>query len=143
MGRALGFTRAQTPCAATFYQVFRRLDRQALETCLGRWVQQVLAGLPAADPAGVPGVALDGKTLRGSRKRGAPLTHLLSAVSHRLGLTLGQLPVEDKTNEIAAVHDLLRGLLLAGQVVTLDAPLTQHTVAQALADAEADYIMIV
>jgi hypothetical protein len=38
--------------------------------------QQVLAGLPAADAPGVPGVALDGKTLRGSRKQGAPLTHL-------------------------------------------------------------------
>jgi predicted transposase YbfD/YdcC len=140
---ALGFTREQPPCAATFYHLFRRLDRQALEACLGRWVQQVLAGLPAADPPGVPGVALDGKTLRGSRKQGAPLTPLLSAVSHRLGLTLDQVAVAEKTNEITAIHTLLAGLLLAGQVVTVDALLTQRKIAQAIVAAKADYIMIV
>jgi predicted transposase YbfD/YdcC len=70
------------------------------------------------------GLAIDGKTLRGSRKQGAPLTHLLSAVSHHLGLTLGQTPVDDKTNEITAVHTLLEGLVLRGQVVTVDALLT-------------------
>src|ERR1019366_7633855 len=62
---------------------------------------------------------------RGSRKPGAPRTHLLSAVSHRLGLTLGQVAVEEKTNEITAIHTLLTGLLLEGWVVTMDALLTQ------------------
>lgn len=126
MARALGFTRAQTPCAATFYLLFRRLDRQALEACLGRWVAQVLAALPPTEAGGPPGLAIDGKTLRGSRKQGAPLTHILSAVSHRLGLTLGQVAVDDKTNEMTAIHTLLRGLLLQGQVVTMDALLTQQ-----------------
>jgi predicted transposase YbfD/YdcC len=143
IGRALGCTREQTPCAATFHHLFRRLDRQALETCLGRWVRQVLAALPAPDPPPVPGVALDGKSLRGSRKQGAPLTHLLSAVSHRLGLTLGQVAVAEKTNEITAIHTLLAALLLEGQVVTVDALLTQRKIAQAIVAAKADYIMIV
>ena len=77
--RALGFTRDQAPCAATFYQLFRRLDRVALEACLGGWAQQALAVLPkvAEEVAGPAGVAMDGKTLRGSRKQGAPLTVLL------------------------------------------------------------------
>jgi predicted transposase YbfD/YdcC len=141
IGRALGFSRERTPCAATFYHLFRRLDRGALEACLGHWVAQVLASLPAEEPPAVPGVAVDGKALRGSRKQGAPLTHLLSAVSHRLGLTVGQVAVEDKTNEITAIHALLAGLLLEGQVVTLDALLTQHKIAQAIVDAEADYVM--
>jgi predicted transposase YbfD/YdcC len=143
ISRALGFTREQTPCAATFHHLFRRLDRQALETGLGRWVQQVLAALPATDPPTVPGVALDGKSLRGSRKQGAPLTHLLSAVSHRLGLTLDQVAVAAKTNEITAIHTLLAELLLEGQVVTVDALLTQRKIAQAIVGAKADYIMIV
>jgi predicted transposase YbfD/YdcC len=143
IGRALGFTRAKTPCAATFYHLFRRLDRGSLEALLGSWVRQVLAAVPEEDPTGLPGVAMDGKTLRGSRKQGAPLTHLLAAVSHRLGLTLGQVAVEDKTNEITAIHTLLQGVLLAGQVVTLDALLTQQKIAQALVAAQADYIMLV
>jgi len=143
--RALGFTREQSPCAATFYQLFRRLDRVALEACLGRWAQQALAVLPKAEEeaAGPAGVAMDGKTLRGSRKQGAPLTHVLSAVSHRLGLTLGQVAVPDKTNEITAIHTLLHGLLLEGQVVTLDALLTQQKIAQAIVDAGGDYLMVV
>jgi len=143
LARSLGFTRARTPCAATFCLLLRRLDRQALEACLGQWVAQVLAALPPAKAGGPPGLAIDGKTLRGSRKQGAPLTHILSAVSHRLGLTLGQVAVDDKTNEITAIHTLLEGLLLAGQVVTLDALLTQRKIAQALVDAGADYIMVV
>jgi predicted transposase YbfD/YdcC len=126
--------------AATFCLLFRRLDRQALEACLGRWVAQVLAAVPAPRR---PGLAIDGKTLRGSRQQGAPLAHLLSAVSHGLGLTLGQVAVDDKTNEITAIHILLQQLLLQGQVVTVDALLTQHKIAQAIVDAGADYIMLV
>ncbi len=143
ISRALGFTRERTPCAATFYHLFRRLDRAALEACLGAWTCQVLAALPSEVPPVREGVAMDGKTLRGSRKQGAPLTHLLSAVSHRLGLTLGQVAVPDKTNEITAIHPLLAGLVLAGYVVTLDALLTQEKIAQALVAAHAHYLMIV
>jgi predicted transposase YbfD/YdcC len=141
--RALGFTRDQTPCAATFYHLFRRLEREALEACLGRWEAAVLAALPGAAAGGLPALAIDGKTLRGSRKQGAPLTHLLSAVSHHLGLTLGQVAVDEKTNEITAIHDLLGGLLLEGWVVTMDALLTQQKIAQALLDAGGEYIMLV
>jgi hypothetical protein len=76
LGQALGFTREQTPCAATFYHLFRRLEREALEACLGRWQAAVLATLPGATAGVLPALAIDGKTLRGSRKQGAPLTHL-------------------------------------------------------------------
>lgn len=143
LSRALGFTREQTPCAATFFQLFRRLDRVALDACLGRWQALVLAALSADEAPVVRAVAIDGKTLRGSRKQGAPLTHLLSAVSHHLGLTLGQVAVDEKTNEITAIHTLLAGLLLEGWVVTMDALLTQQKIAQAIVDAGGDYIMIV
>jgi predicted transposase YbfD/YdcC len=143
LSRALGFTRDQTPCTATFFQLFRRLDRVALDACLGRWQARVLAALPADEASVVQAVAVAGKALRGSRKQGAPLAHLLSAVSHRLGLTLGQVAVDDKTNEITAIHTLLAGLLLAGWVVTMDALLTQQKIAQAIVDAGGDYIMIV
>jgi len=52
-------------------------------------------------------VALDGKTLRGSKKQGAPGTHLLSALAHQVGVTLTQCAVDDKTNEITAVETIL------------------------------------
>jgi len=140
--RALGFTYRKTPCAATLFLLFRRLDRAKLEAVLGAWAEQVLVATADASGATLEGIAIDGKTLRGSRKQGAPGAHLLSAVSHRLGLTLGQRSVGDKTNEIPVAPTVLRGLLLEGRVVTMDALLTQREVAQAILDAGGDYVMV-
>ena len=139
--RALGFTHPKTPCAATLFLLLRRLDRAKLEAVLGAWAEQVLAATPAVDGER-EGIAVDGKTLRGSRKQGAPGAHLLSAVSHRLGLALRQVAVGDKTNEIPVAPTVLRGLLLEGRVVTMDALLTQREVAQAILDAGGDYVMV-
>jgi hypothetical protein len=77
----------------------------------------------------------DGKTLRGSQKQGAPGAHLLSALAHRLGVTLAQQAVADQTNEIPVVLDLLRQLVLAGRVVPMDALLTQRPIAQQIVAA--------
>jgi hypothetical protein len=90
LARALGFTHAKTPCAATLYTVFRHLDVALFESKLRQWAEQVLAAYPPlADEA--EAIAIDGKTARGSQKQGAPGTHLLSALAQRLDLTLGQL----------------------------------------------------
>jgi len=115
------------PCAATVHTIFRNIDVELLESKLGEWAESVLATTPVPEGAGEDeGVALDGKTLRGSRKQGAVKAHLLSAVSHRLGLTLGQQAVDDKTNEIPVVQELLKNLILEGRVFTMDALLTQR-----------------
>jgi hypothetical protein len=144
--RALGITHTPTPCATTFWLVLQRLDRAKVEAVLGAWAEAVLAALPAADPPVAPlleAVALDGKTLRGSRKQQAPGVHLLSALSQRLGLTLNQVGVDDKTNEIGASPALLAGLVLEGRVFTMDALLTQREIAQTLVDAGGHYVMLV
>lgn len=87
------------------------------------------------------GVSIDGKTLRGSKKQGAENSHLLSAVRHGLGLVLGQIAVDDKTNEIGVVEDLLMQLALKGRIVTTDALLTQKFVAQTIVDNQGDYVL--
>jgi hypothetical protein len=74
-------------------------------------------------------LALDGKSLRGSRKQGAIDVPLLSVVSQRLGLTVAQQAVDDKSNEIPAAKALLAGLLLEGRVITMDALLCQKEIA--------------
>jgi len=144
--RALGYTHDPPPCAATYCLVLRRLDRAQVEAVLAAWAEAVLAALPGAGPpAALPleAVAIDGKTLRGSRKQRAPGVHLLSALSQRLGLTLNQVGVDDKTNEIGAASGLLEGLVLEGRVFTMDALLTQRAIAQTLVDAGGHYIMLV
>jgi predicted transposase YbfD/YdcC len=69
--------------------------------------------------------------------------HLLSALSHRLGLTVWQQAVADKTNEIPVMEEVLHGLLLEGRVITVDALLTQRAIAQTLVEGGGDYVMIV
>lgn len=142
IAQALGF-RHKTPCAATLHTVFRRVDRDTLEANLGTWAESVVASTAPASSAGEAAVALDGKTLRGSKKQGAPGVHLLSALSHHLGLTLAQQAVDDKTNEITQVETVLRQLVLKDRVITMDALLTQRHVAQAIVDGGGDYVMIV
>ena len=66
------------------------------------------------------------------KKQGAKDAHVLSAVSHGLGLTLGQKAVDDKTNEIPATQELLHMLILKGRVVTMDALLTQKEIAKSI-----------
>jgi predicted transposase YbfD/YdcC len=86
---------------------------------------------------------LDGKTLRGAKKHGAPGTPLLSALAHHGGLTLAQHAVDDKTHEITAVETILQHLVLEGRVVTMDALLTQRHGAQTIVDKGGDYVMLV
>ena len=140
--RALGLRHPTPPCAATLHTVLRRVDRVLFEAKLGAWAEEVLASLPP-DPSEDEGVALDGKELRGSRRQGARNVHLLSALSHRLGLTLGQQAVEDKTNEITVAVPLLRGLIVEGRIFTMDALLTQRPIAQAIIADKGDYVMVV
>jgi predicted transposase YbfD/YdcC len=60
-----------------------------------------------------------------------------------MGVTLAQQAVDDKTNEIAVVVDLLRHLVLEGRIVTMDALLTQRQIAQQIVAAGGDYVMVV
>lgn len=142
IAQALGFTH-NTPCAATLHTIFRHMDRDDLEERLGTWAESVVVSTPAASSAGEVAVALDGKTLRGSKKQGAPGVHLLSALSHHVGLTLTQQAVDAKTNEITQVETVLRQIVLKDRVVTMDALLTQRHVAQTIVDEGGDYVMIV
>ncbi len=140
--QALGFTHQTTPCAATLNTILRHVNKAEVEEKLGQWAEGVLTSV-AACAAELEGVAVDGKSLRGSRKQGAPGAHLLSALGHRLGLTLGQAAVGDKTNEITAVDELLASLVLDGKVVTVDALLTQRDLAQTIIERGGDYVMVV
>jgi hypothetical protein len=133
--RALGFPTARTPCVATLHTVLRRLDCAQVETKLAAWAEGLLRSLPPPVD-GVEAVACDGKALRGSQGQGALDAHLLSALSQRLGLTLAQCAVSDKTNEIPLALTLLRMLLIEGRAFTMDALLTQRKVAEAIVAGE-------
>jgi len=107
--------RYAAPSDTTFFRVLNRLDPAAFAAAVGVWFCE-------QDPTVLARLAVDGKVLRGSgRTDGQPL-QLLSAVSHRLRLTLAQVPIAEKSNEIPALPPLLRQLpARQGTLVTADA----------------------
>jgi hypothetical protein len=125
LAQALGFKHGKTPSVGTLFTVFSKVDKVALETVLGRWAETLVCQLPGKKAASV-----DGKTLRGSAAQGAVDVHLLSVVSHELGLTLFQQSVDDKTNEIPVAKQVVEHLVLTGRVLTMDALLTQREFAE-------------
>jgi len=138
---AAGFPLGRSPAPVTLFRLLWDLDAPTLEAALRDWIRQVNSRLAAAGISWR--IAIDGKTLRGAAKRGAQATHLLAAVSHELRLVLGQVAVDDKTNEITAIIALLDLLVLQGRLVTVDALLTQKTIAQAIRERGGDYLMVV
>ncbi|WP_164931775.1 ISAs1 family transposase [Dyella sp. M7H15-1] len=103
------------PSHDTLSDVIGRLDRRAFAVAFAEWVS---AGLPAL--AGKQ-VAIDGKTLRGSRDGERPPTHLMSAFATQARLVLAVQDVPDKSNEIKAIPALLQQIELTGAVVSMDA----------------------
>ncbi len=138
--RRLGFTKDDGPSQSTLCRLFQGVAYPAIEAALRRWAERVLQQVATGE---LEGVALDGKTLRGSKKRGAADAHLLAALSQRLGVVLGQAAVPAKTNEIGAADEFLLGLVLEGRVVTADALLTQRSLAQTIRDRGGDYLLMV
>lgn len=139
--RPFGFTYPEPPGQATWYRVLGGIDWAELEAGTYAWAQQVLRVL--ADNSILQGVAVDGKTLRGSKKQGAEDVHLLSAVGHQLAVTLAQIAVGDKTNEIPMVVELLGHLVVEGHVFTMDALLTQREIAKTILARKGDYLFVV
>lgn len=132
----LGYRRTP-PSYGSFQGLLSRLDADALEAALGRWVAHLL-GTPAVDE--LRALALDGKTSRGSLTPYAPAVHLLAAMDQRTGGVLGQMRVDTKTNEHKAALDLLRGLTLAGRVVTGDAMFSHRDLSQQVVEAGGHYL---
>lgn len=130
--------RFRIPSEATIRQVLGRIDGDTLDRVLS-------AHLAACtDATGCVAVAVDGKTIRGARIGTTVAPHLVSAVTHAEGVVLGQCRTADKSNETPAVRRLVRGLDLAGAVVTVDAMHTQKTTARCLREqCRAEYVMVV
>lgn len=130
LAERLGFRAYRMPSLGTIQRVLRQVDGEAFARVVGEWGQAALA----ANGRPMSGIAIDGKSLHGSKTEDLPALHLLSAFSHELGTVLGEVEVDGKTNEIKAIHPLLANLVLDGQVITVDALLTQRAIAQAIVE---------
>jgi predicted transposase YbfD/YdcC len=124
------------PAHDTFERVFAVLDPRAFERCCLAWLHDV------AQLVGAEHIAIDGKTARGSAGSLGAL-HLVSAWATRAQVTLGQVAVEGKSNEITAIPALLQLLDLEGALVTIDAIGCQKKIAQKIVAGGGDYVLVV
>lgn len=127
------------PSHDTFGRVFSLLDAQQFQLAFYEWVfavNEIVQGQV---------INIDGKCLRGSDDKylGKRAIYMVSAWAEANELVLGQRKVDEKSNEITAIPELLKLLAIAGCIVTIDAIGTQTSIAQTIIEAGADYVLSV
>ena len=125
------------PAHDTFERVFAALDSRAFQRCCLAWLRA------AAELVGLDHIAIDGKTLRGSATAKLGPLHVVSAWATAAHLSLGQVAVDAKSNEITAIPQLLELLDLHGALVTIDAMGCQKEIAQKIVAGGGDYVLAV
>lgn len=126
------------PSDDTINRVFSAIDSSQFENCFIEWVNSI------SEITKGQVIAIDGKTLRGAKSKGVKSpVHMVSAWANENNLVLGQVRVNDKSNEITAIPELLDKLMIQGNIITIDAMGTQTDIAEKIIKNEADYILAV
>ena len=123
------------PSDSTFRRVLMNLNPGTFASIVGQWLLE-------QEISAIDRLAVDGKVLRGSGRRDGRPLQLLSAVTHHLRLTLGQVPIDEKSNEIPALQPLLESLALSpGVLITADALHCQQKSARFITqELDGDYL---
>ena len=124
------------PSHDTIRRLFERLDPEEFQRGFLSWVEAVHEATDRQV------IAIDGKTQRGShdRAKGKSALHLVHAWATSNHLLLGQLAVDEKSNEITAIPKLLKLLEISGAIVTIDAMGCQKEIARTIRERTADYV---
>ena len=127
------------PSHDTFGDVFAALCPEAVQTRFISWVETIREKISGDI------IPIDGKTIRGSKDiaNNRRAIHIISAWSAANGIVLGELAVDEKSNEITAIPDLLNLLKIKGCIITIDAMGTQTEIANTIIERGADYVLAV
>ncbi|MEU7876555.1 ISAs1 family transposase [Dactylosporangium sp. NPDC049140] len=137
----LGIDAHRRPSEAMIRRLLQALDPEPLATAIGAWLA---ARIPAPPPGSRHAIAVDGKTLLGSRTRDSPARHILAAAEQHAGIVLASTDVDTKTNEITRFPALLDRIDdLRDMVVTADALHCQREHVAYLARRSAHWILTV
>jgi predicted transposase YbfD/YdcC len=131
------------PRKDVFRRVLMALKPGAFQACFAGWLRSLRAAAAEATGVKQPVLAVDGKTARRShdRKNGLGALHSVSVWASDFGLSLGQVACAEKSNEIAAIPELLRLVDIRGAIITIDAMGTQKAIAEQIIEGEADYVL--
>lgn len=124
------------PSRDTMRRTLSRIDPVAFQQSFLKWLRGLRKELGNV-------IAIDGKTLRGSRVGGVKPLHIVSAWASDQHLTLGQTTVDKKSNEITAIPKLLESLTLSGAIVTIDAMGCQRSIASKIIERKGHYCLAV
>jgi predicted transposase YbfD/YdcC len=123
------------PSTDTLKRLFSAFDPEQFNSCFMDWTNSICK-LTKGEV-----IAIDGKTIRGTKEKKLP--HIVSAFASGNGLTLGQVKIDDKSNEITAIPELLKLLAIQGATVTIDAMGCQTKIVKDIINKEADYLIAV
>ena len=125
------------PSHDTFCRVFSALNPDEFQSCFVEWIKYVIETFPENV------IPIDGKSIKASRrdKYNLKALHIVSAYSSANRISLGQLIVDKKTNEITVIPELLKKICIEGAIVTLDAMGCQKEIAQQIIEKNGDYIL--
>lgn len=125
------------PSHDTFGDIFAAINPEQLRQCLIEWTESIRKKIQGEV------VAVDGKTIRGSKSdtEDRRAIHVVSAWAAENGVVLGELAIDEKSNEITAIPKLLRMLKLNGCIVTIDAMGTQKELTSVIRECGADYVL--
>lgn len=125
------------PSHDTFSRVFARIDPIEFQNCFLKWINSI-KNITKGEV-----IAIDGKTLKHSYDKGGEkgAIHMVSAWATANRLVLGQKKVEEKSNEITAIPELIKVLDIAGCLVTIDAMGCQREIVKLITEKQGDYII--
>ncbi|MDC0584449.1 ISAs1 family transposase [Bacteroidales bacterium] len=126
------------PSSDTLSRVFTALEPKSFNECFLSWIESLRKKTEGEV------VAIDGKSIRGANPKSKNnMPHIVSAFAVENGLTLGQLKVNEKSNEITAIPELLELIAIEGCTITIDAMGCQTKIAETIIENKADYILAV
>ena len=125
------------PSHDTFSRVFSAINPTAFQESFFTWLKTVIKLFPENV------IAIDGKSIRASKRvrHGLKALHIVNAWSCANGISLGQMIVDGKTNEITVIPDILKQLCIEGAIITIDAMGCQKEIAQQIVEQKGDYIL--
>ena len=126
------------PSHDTIQRAMALVSPEIMHQIMAKW-QEILNGEEGGKLRKI--IAIDGKTMRGNTQNGSKPSHIVSARCDEDGFCRGQIAVEEKSNEITAIPELLNKINVKGQIVTIDAMGTQTEIAAKIRQKRADYVL--
>lgn len=123
------------PSHDTFNRFFSALNPKGFEECFIKWTNSIVQRTDGEV------ISIDGKTMRRTKGNENPAVHIVSAWADSNNLVLGQLKTEQKSNEITAIPELLRLLMIESCIITIDAMGCQREIASQIIEQKGDYVL--